>query len=217
MLLKNVSNPIKTIVSVLFLGLCGNSLAQAQPLRCERVDSGNDNSKLCVDTLKDLRQDLNDQLLTTYLVTDAPLRLIDDTHQVWLRQSQQCKNLECFKQQFNVRMEDLNVYTSMNQTLTQHYLKYENGQMAKQRVHLKIHQLSKDRIKIEGLAYRNPNNRLETRAMPLLAYTTPQKKNEIIDNEHDCKYQLNFQKALLRVSSQQPGCERFVGIYRLYD
>lgn len=217
MLLKNVSNPIKTIVYLLFLGLCGNSLTQAQPLRCDRADSTNDNSRLCVDTLKDLRQDLNEQLLTTYLVTDAPLRLIDDTHQIWLRQSQQCKNLECFKQQFNLRIEDLNVYTSMNQTLTQHYLKYENGQMASQAVHLKIHQLSKDRIKIEGLAYRNPNNRVETRAVPLLAYTTPQKKNEIIDNEHDCKYQLNFQKALLRVSSQQSGCERFVGTYRLYD
>ncbi len=217
MLLKNVSNPIKTIVSVLFLGLCGSSLAQAQPLRCERADSASITSKLCANNLKELRQDLNEQLLTTYLVTDAPLRLIDDTHQVWLGQSQQCKSLECFKQQFNVRIEDLNIYTSMNQTLTQHYLKYENGQMAKQAVHLKIHQLSKDRIKIEGLAYRNPNNRFETRAIPLLAYTTPEKKNDILDNEHDCKYQLNFQKALLRVSSQQSGCERFVGIYRLYD
>lgn len=217
MLFKNVSNPIKTIVYLLFLGLCGNSLTQAQPLRCDRADSANDNSKLCVDTLKDLRQDLNEQLLTTYLVTDAPLRLIDDTHQLWLGQTQQCKSVECVKQQFNVRIEDLNVYTSMNQTLTQHYLKYENGQIAKQTVHLKIHQLSKDRIKIEGLAYRNPNNRVETRAVPLLAYTTPQKKNEIIDNEHDCKYQLNFQKALLRMTSQQQGCDRFVGIYRLYD
>ena len=217
MLLKNVSNPIKTIVSVLFLGLCGNSLAQAQPLRCDRADLAHDNSKFCVDTLKDLRDDLNEQLLTTYLVTDAPLRLIDDTHLVWWRQSQQCKSLECFKQQFNVRIEDLNIYTSMNQTLTQHYLKYENGQIAKQAAHLKIHQLSKDRIKIEGLAYRSPNNRIETRAVPLLAYTTSQKKNQIIDNEHDCKYQLNFQKALLRVSSQQSGCERFVGTYRLYD
>ena len=217
MLFKNVSNPIKTIVYLLFLGLCGNSLTQAQPLRCDRADSANDNSKFCVDTLKDLRQDLNEQLLTTYLVTDAPLRLIDDTHQLWLGQTQQCKSVECVKQQFNVRIEDLNVYTSMNQTLTQHYLKYENGQIAKQTVHLKIHQLSKDRIKIEGLAYRNPNNRVETRAVPLLAYTTPQKKNEIIDNEHDCKYQLNFQKALLRMTSQQQGCDRFVGIYRLYD
>ena len=43
------------------------------------------------------------------------------------------------------------------------------------------------------------------------------KKNEILDNEHDCKYQLNFQKAILTVTSQQKGCERFVGNYRLYD
>ena len=217
MLLKNVSNPIKTIVSILFLGLSVSSLAQAQPLRCDRADSKTDHSKFCVDTLKDLRQDLNEQLLTTYLVTDAPLRLIDDTHQLWLGQTQQCKSVECVKQQFNVRIEDLNIYTSMNQTLTQHYLKYEKGQIAKQAVHLKIHQLSKDRIKIEGLAYRNPKNRAEARTVPLLAYTTTQKKNEIIDNEHDCKYQLTFQKALLRVSSQQQGCERFVGMYRLYD
>jgi hypothetical protein len=51
----------------------------------------------------------------------------------------------------------------------------------------------------------------------LLAYTTPEKKNQILDNEHDCKYVLNFQKAILSVTTTQKGCERFTGIYRLYD
>jgi hypothetical protein len=105
----------------------------------------------------------------------------------------------------------------MNQSLTQHFIKYEHGKIAKQPIHLQIHQLSKDRIKVEGIAYRNPNNRKEAQTVSLLAYTTPEKKNEILDNEHDCKYTLNFQKAILSVSTQQKGCERFSGIYRLYD
>ena len=53
--------------------------------------------------------------------------------------------------------------------------------------------------------------------MSLLAYSTPEKKNQIIDNEKKCQYQFDFQKALLVIKSDQKGCERFTGIYRLYD
>ena len=84
-------------------------------------------------------------------------------------------------------------------------------------VHLKIHQLTKDRIKIEGSAYRNPNNRVETQTIPFLAYTTPDAKTEITDNEHDCKYKFQYTKAVLLIKTQQKGCERFSGVYRLYD
>lgn len=217
MLLKNVSNPIKNCFAVLFMSSVSISFAYAEPIYCQNTDSKLNHPKLCVESLKERRVQFNEQLQTTYLVTDAPLRLIEDTQTLWLNRIQQCKSLNCLKQQLDIRFEDLNIYRSMNQTLTQHYLKFEQGQIAKQPIHIKIHQLSKDRMKIEGMAYRNPNNRLETQNIPLLAYTTPDKKHEILDNEHDCKYQLNFQKALLVVNSTQSGCERFVGIYRLYD
>lgn len=217
MLLKNVSNSMKTIVSVLFSSYLGTTILHAQPVQCESKNSSQYSAQLCQDSLKELRLELNEQQHTSYLVTDAPLRLLDDTHQLWLQRVQQCKNVDCLKQQINLRIEDLNFYTSMNQSLTQHYLKFENGQISKHPIQLKVHQLSKDRIKIEGIAYRNPNNRLETQTIPLLAYTSPDKKNEILDNEHDCKYQLNFQKVLLVVNTVQKGCERFKGVYRLYD
>ena len=217
MLLKNVSNHIKHCITVLFISTVTASFAYAEPIRCENTGSKHNHVKLCSESLKQRRVQFNEQLQTTYLVTDAPLRLIDDTQALWLSRMQQCKKSNCLKQQLDDRFEDLNIYRSMNQTLTQHYLKFEHGQIAKQPIHLKIHQLSKDRIKIEGIAYRNPNNRLETQNIALLAYTTPEKKHEILDNEHDCKYQFNFQKALLVVNTSQSGCERFVGIYRLYD
>lgn len=31
------------------------------------------------------------------------------------------------------------------------------------------------------------------------------------------KYQLNFEKAVLVIKTTQKGCERFTGVYRLYD
>ncbi|QIO09163.1 A1S_1983 family putative colistin resistance protein [Acinetobacter lanii] len=217
MLLKNVSNSMKTIVSGFFLSALGTITLHAQPLQCESKNSPQYLAQICSEKFKDLRKELNELQHTSYLVTDAPLRLLADTHQLWFNRMQQCKNSACYKQQLNLRIEDLNFYTSMNQSLTQHYLKFEHGQIAQQPIQLKVHQLTKDRIKIEGFAYRNPNNRLESQAIPLLAYTTPDQKNEILDNEHDCKYQLNFQKALLVVNTTQSGCERFKGVYRLYD
>ena len=77
--------------------------------------------------------------------------------------------------------------------------------------------IAKDKLKIEGLAYRNPNNRIETQTISLLSYSTPSEKNEIIDNEKKCQYQFDYQKALLVVKTKQKGCERFTGIYRPYD
>ena len=204
-------------LTVLLLSVVGLSTAYAQPIQCNSTLNFANSKLICSDKLSPLREQLNDKYLTAYLVTDAPLRLIDDTHRLWFSRLQQCKNTACVKAQFELRLEDLNFYTSMNQSLTQHFIKYTNGKMAKSPVHLQVHQLSKDRIKIEGLAYRNPNNRTSRQTVSLLAYTIPNKKNEILDNEHDCKYQLNFQKALLVVKTTQVGCEKFSGIYRLYD
>ena len=216
MLLKNVSNSMNILVYLSLIGILNISSAQAQPLECESSHSKN-NDPICDSSFDDIRDELNERFLTTYLVSDAPTRLIQDTQLAWINRLQQCKTKACRNHQINSRIDDLNFYISMNQSLTQHFLKFENGQITPQLVHLKIHQLSKDRIKIEGTAYRNPNNRIETQTIPLLAYTTTNSKNEILDNEHDCKYQLNFQKALLIVSSSQKNCERFNGIYRLYD
>lgn len=216
MLLKTELNQIKTLLSGLILGCLSTSTVYALPVNCEPSNTAL-LKKLCSSQFNDLRSELNEKYLTAYLVTDAPIRLINDTHQLWFNRLQQCKSSDCLKQQFDIRFEDLNFYTSMNQSLTQHFIKYEHGEIAKQPIHLQIHQLTKDRIKVEGLAYRNPNNRKEAQTIPLLAYTTSDKKNEILDNEHDCKYQMNFQKAILSIKTQQKGCERFTGFYRLYD
>ena len=215
MLLKTEFNHIKTCVSgFLFGSLLISTATFAVPVQCDKSASL---KRICHQSFEKLRHELNEKYLTAYLVTDAPIRLIDDTNRLWLERLKQCKANECIQQQFDVRYEDLNFYTSMNQSLTQHFLKFENGNISKLPVHLQIHQLSKDRIKIEGIAYQNPNNRKESQTISLLAYTTPDQKNEIIDNEHDCKYKLNFQKAILSIKTEQKGCERFAGVYRLYD
>ncbi len=216
MLLKSEIKLIKKSLATFLLSSLLYGHVQAQPVACQPGKKP-DGSVICAPPLKDLRTKLNDKYLTAYLVTDAPIRLLDDTQHMWLNRLQQCKNNTCRQHQFDLRFEDLNFYTSMNQSLTQHFIKYEQGQVAKSPVHIQVHQLSKDRIKIEGQAYRSPNNSGDKQSIALLAYTTPEKKNEIVDNEHDCKYQLNFEKAVLVIKTTQKGCERFTGVYRLYD
>ena len=205
------NNLIKSIALPLGLA-CLAPLASASALDCAATGQG-----LCSTALQDARLKLNNHYLTALLVSDAPIRLLKDTQHVWRTRAQQCKQLRCYTQQIDARIDDLNLYTSLNQTLTQHYLKFEHGQLSSQPVHLKLHQLGKDSIKIEGIAYRNPNNRVESQTVNFLAYTTPQEKTQITDNEHDCKYTFAYSKAVLVVSSAQKGCERFNGVYKLYD
>lgn len=216
MLLKTDINIIKKFGLIVLFGHCFTGLVHANSIDCTQTKHASQ-KQYCSKALDEPREKLDNLFLTAQLITDAPVRLLIDTQTLWYNRIQQCKNLDCFKQQFELRHEDLNIYTSMNQSLTQHFLKFENGHFAASPVHLKVHQLTKDRIKIEGIAYRNPNNRVETQTIPFLAYTTPDQKTEITDNENDCKYTFNYSKALLSVKTTQKGCERFSGIYRLYD
>ena len=206
------NNLIKTLALPISLA-CFMPFAQANVIDCDAKRT----QGICSTPLKDARQKLSNHYLTTLLVSDAPIRLLQDTQRLWLKRAEQCKQLRCYTQQIDARIDDLNIYTSLNQTLTQHYLKFEHGQLAPQPVHLKLHQLSKDSIKVEGIAYRNPNNRFESQMVNFLAYTTPQDKTKIVDNEHDCQYAFEYSKAILVITSPQKGCERFNGVYRLYD
>lgn len=216
MQLKTDFNIVKYLGSFFVLGCLYSPATFAQDLNCSENNKSSLKIAYSVNFNKE-RALLSESTLTTHLVTDAPLRLIQDTEKLWIKQLEQCKNFDCYKQQFDARLEQLNFYTSMNQSLTQHYLKYENGEIAYPAIHLQIHQLTKNNIKIEGTAYRNPNNRLDKQVIPFLAYSTTEQKNTITDNENDCKYQFNYTKTYLGIQTNQKNCERFVGIYRLYD
>ncbi|MFP6843356.1 MAG: hypothetical protein VB979_14555 [Acinetobacter sp.] len=216
MLLNTEINLIKTFSMLFSIGCLCSTLAHAQKIDCTQPNTSS-MKKICAENFDESREKLINHYTTAFLVSDAPVHLLQDTHTLWFKRLQQCKSLDCYKQQFELRIDDLNFYTSLNQSLTSHYLKFENGQIANQPVHLQVHQLSKNSIKIEGIAYRNPNNKLETQSISFLAYTTPDRKDQVTDNEHDCKYQFNFSKAILSVKTTQKGCERFVGVYRVYD
>lgn len=202
---------------LLLTGSLFSSLAHAEAIDCNQAKLPASLNKICAKRFAEQRKELSNKTLAAYLVSDAPTRLLQDTQTLWLQRVEQCKSRSCIQQQLEQRLDDLDLYTSLNQSLTQHYLKFEQGEIAAQPVHLKIHQLSKDRIKIEGIAYRSPNNRKDTQTTAFLAYTTPEQKQNITNNEQDCKYQFEFQKTLLKVKTRQKGCERFVGLYRLYD
>lgn len=210
---RNTDYPLSKNLALASIVLCISPFSAA--IDCQQAPS--QLKQVCSSQFEPARQQLHNSYLTGLLISDAPSLLLKDTHATWLQQLQQCKSTRCTRQQIEQRIDALNTYISLNQSLTQHYLKVENGQLTHPSIHLKLHQLSKDSIKIEALAYRNPNNRLEKQTVSLLAYTTPQQKSQILDNEHDCKYDIHYSKALLVVKTKQKGCERFTGIYRLYD
>lgn len=208
---------LKNVVCALLVSMASMPIFAADLFNCSIKNQDIALKKICSNNFKEDRHELNNKFLVAYLVTDAPTQLLFDTHHFWLNRLKQCKNNTCLQKQFTERQDQLNFYTSLNQSLTQHFLKFEDGHIASYPVHLQVHQLSKDSIKIEGTAYRDPNNKTERQVASFLAYTTPDKKNQIFDNEHDCRYDFDFQKSILVVKTQQKGCERFAGIYKRYD
>ncbi len=207
---------ILTLLSLSSLAIISSSISHAQAIPCENTHQQAWKKMLCGNELKKQRLLLNDKYLTAYLATDAPIQLLEKTQQLWLNRVQQCTTRRCFEQQIDLRSEELNFYTSMNQSMTQHFIKYNRGKIAIPEVHIMVHQLSTDRIKIEGNAYLNPNNKNQQQRM-LLAYSSPDPKKPVLDNDRRCSYQMTFHKALLVVQSKQEECQHFTGHYRRYD
>ncbi len=217
MLLKTDIKLMKKFSILVCLSCLCTSFSYAQVIDCDDPTSSS-LKKICSDQFKDIRQKLDTQSMTAFLISDAPQRLLVDTHQLWLNRLQQCKSLACYQQQMDFRIDDLNFYTSLNQSLTQHYLKFEHGAIAKQPVHLQVHQLSKDKIKIEGIAYRSPNNRIANPNHFIFGlYHTRSKAKHYAIMKTTATTSFNFQKAILSVKSESKACNRFVGVYRVYD
>lgn len=221
MLIKTDYLSMKSILTLFTLSsitILSSQLSHAQTaIPCDGANHFAWKKMLCGSEFKKQRLLLNDKYLTAYLITDAPSRLLDETQQLWLNRVQQCKSKRCFEQQIDLRSEELNFYMSMNQSMTQHFIKYSQGKIATPEVHIMVHQLSEDRIKIEGSAYLNPNNRIQQQQSMLLAYSSPNPKKPVLDNDRRCSYQITFNKALLVVQSKQTECQRFTGHYRRYD
>ncbi|EPF73366.1 A1S_1983 family putative colistin resistance protein [Acinetobacter rudis] len=208
---------ILTLLSLSSIAIFSSQISHAQAIPCDSTHNIAWKKMLCGTQFKQQRLSLNDKYLTAYQVTDAPTQLLEVTQQLWLKRIQQCKSKRCFEEQIDQRSEELNFYSSMNQSMTQHFIKYNQGKIAIPEVHIMVHQLSEDRIKIEGSAYLNPNNKSQQQQSSLFAYSSPNPKNPILDNDRRCSYQMTFHKALLVIQSKQTECQRFTGHYRRYD
>lgn len=167
--------------------------------------------------LKQLNQQIQETYLTTQLMSNAPLNLLKISQMAWENYVKQCKNARCIQQQFEQRIDELTLLTTMNQSFTQHYIRYKASTIDPQMTQLQIQQLDKNRIKIEGIQYRNPNNSEQNRIIHLRSYTSPDQLTEITDLDSKCKYTLQRTAHTLNFYSTDHKCKRFIGIYKLYD
>lgn len=185
---------------------------------CEKNQSASFGKLVCQNQdLQKLNLEIQEKYLSAQLMSNAPLTLLRQSQQDWRKYVALCKNQRCLKEQFEKRLDDLTFIINMNQSLTQHFIRYAPKQPKQQMVTLQIQQLDKNKIKIEASQYRNPNNSEHQRIAYLRSYTSTQLQNQITDLETKCTYTLQRSGHLLNFRTQDPKCERFVGIYKLYD
>ena len=212
-LIKSIS-----IVSILIAtGLVGQQVS-AKVTNCAVKQQHYFDQMICKDdNLKTLQSDVHEKYLATQLMSNAPLSLVQHSQHAWDKFTRLCKSKACIQRQLEQRLDDLTLMTNLNQSLTQHYIRYRDGRNTQQMTTLQLHQMDKNRIKIEGMQYRNPNNSENARIAYLRSYTSTALDEKIIDLETRCTYQLVRSKYSLAFSSDDQKCQRFVGIYKLYD
>lgn len=167
--------------------------------------------------LKAHNEEIKAQYLQAQLMSNAPLKLLLLTQQQWENFVSKCKNKTCIAQQYERRIDELVYLTSMNQSLTQHFVRYVDGKVDPQSTSLQIQQLDRNRIKIEATQFRNPNNSDTARYAHLRSYTTADALQEISDLDSRCQYKIERQFSILKLESDEENCKRFTGIYKLYD
>ena len=167
--------------------------------------------------LKEHNEEIKAQYLQAQLMSNAPLKLLLLSQQQWENFVNKCKTKACISQQFEQRVDELVYLTSMNQSLTQHFVRYVNGKVDPQFTSLQIQQLDRNRIKIEATQFRNPNNSDTARYAHLRSYTTADALQEISDLDSRCQYKIERKFSILKLESDEENCKRFTGIYKLYD
>ncbi|TXJ08306.1 MAG: hypothetical protein E6Q25_05915 [Acinetobacter sp.] len=203
---------------LIFCLILGQQNSFAEMVDCTQNNRDFFHKTVCQNTeLHQMSRGIQEKYLNTQLMSNAPLLLLQVAQQGWENYVRQCTSKHCIKTQFEQRMDELTFLTSMNQSLTQHYMRFKNAKIDRQTTHLQLQQLDKNRIKIEGLQYRNPNHQDRNRIAYLRAYTSPQDINEITDLESKCIYQLKRSALTVQLQSKNKHCQRFDGIYRLYD
>ncbi|WP_456236997.1 A1S_1983 family putative colistin resistance protein [Acinetobacter baretiae] len=168
--------------------------------------------KLC-EAFKPQKEQLMALFQQTNFVSNAPRSILHITHSLWDKRIHLCKTPSCFTAQFNQRTHELNEFSTLNQTLTQHFIKYQDGKISTQQVYLQIHQLEQNKLKIDGYAYHLP----QLTQQHFLAYSQNSNLTRIINNEDGCAYNIKLYKGLLSLHSDQKTCRIFAGNYRRYD
>lgn len=191
------------------------SIAQASLLCQPKAFSKKNHALVCKNSFNIERATFSQVFNNVVLMTNAPLTVLQATQHMWQERIYACKNKACVQQEFNLRTDELNALASLNQSLTKHFIKYKQGVIAKPHTLIQIHQLDKNKIKIEGVAYQNLNQHAGHHTF--LAYSPSGQQIEILNNEDNCKYRFQIEKAILSIASEQKQCQQFAGIYRLYD
>lgn len=191
--------------------------SQAALPDCQQKTSSKFAQRVC-DTpqLNTLKQAVKNKYLNAQLMSNAPLKVLDATQQGWLAHVELCKSTQCIVKQFNQRVDDLELFTSMNHSLSQFFVRQSTATRSSY-TQLQLHQLEKNRIKIEGMQYRNPNNSENSQIRYLRAYTSPDQLAQIVDVESKCTFSIVRTGHLLKFSSKDHACQYFTGLYRLYD
>lgn len=203
---------IKLFVMLMFG--CGVELAAAAQSGCVQ-DWG---QKFCKHQhIKTSYQQLQEKWQSTLLLSNAPSRLLNASQQGWMHFAKQCKSASCVTRQFEQRIDELTMLTNLNQSLTQHYIAIKNRKLTQPFIHLQLQQLDKNRIKIEGVRYDNPNAAPSKAIQYLRAYAPPNQLADLTDLESRCKFSLIRTSYGLKLQSASQKCQKFVANYRLYD
>lgn len=204
------------VALVLFSGISSSIYAVLPD--CAHKNLTGFEAKICKnEKLKTLNSDVKDKYLSAQLMSNASLKLLQRSQHDWYKFTQKCKNTACIQEQFEQRLDDLTFIMNMNQSLTQHFIRYHPKTSNEQLATLQLQQLDKNKIKIEGNQYRHPHNSRDKRIAYLRSYTSSDLKTDITDLETKCTYKLKRIGYLLRFTSNDKNCQRFVGLYKLYD
>ena len=110
-MLVNTDINLTKILSALFsVGCLCSPMVYAEKIDCSS-SNGMTLKKICGKNFNETREKLNTDYKTALLISDAPIRLLEDTHSLWFKRLQQCKSINCYEQQFELRRDDLKFYT----------------------------------------------------------------------------------------------------------
>lgn len=205
-----------TFINMAFLPM---AIAQIVPLDCENAKNFVEKTTCSNPKLKELDNQLFEELEQAVQQTKVPSQMLELTHQSWIKSRNQCKNTACIEQTYQKRLLEIKNLNTTDQEFVHYFIRIKDQQPDPDLALLQLQMLDEKRVRVLAQTFWSSNDQKHNQSTDFSGYANQAKQITVKDLDSGCILKLREHHAQWRIWQDSPLCGnknlRFSGTYEL--